>query len=307
MKQAEVEKYTHLLEDHRPHLYNPVTGQIVSADVNVADSIVIGDKMEKEYVASFPNGFYDPISSPIKMMSILKKQIKGKRIKPVIDLQRILLWLLMIGQWRQMELGSLFAYELCAVPSSLIDGYGCLQKDNKSGLMKCLAVLKVLPTPADIVIVDVSQLFYHIVWPHSGSHTDLIASTQRHLGHYEDGTEKIIVFDKYQYVSAMDHERMWQAGGEVILNYEFSIASPLPKRDAILKSKNNNWRLASVLGTFSLGENATMDTREDGAFSDQEADITMISYVLEAAYDGKGVICMLSDDTDVFVLLVYWV
>ncbi len=48
-----------------------------------------------------------------------------------------------------------------------------------------------------------------------------------------------------------------------------------------------------------------MDTWDDGAFSDQEADITMISYGLEAAYDGKGVICMLSDDTDLFVLLVY--
>ncbi len=94
--------------------------------------------------------------------------------------------------------------------------------------------------------------------------------------------------------------------GEVILKYEFSIASPLAKRDATLKSKNNNWRLASVLSTFSLGENAMMDTRDDGAFGEQEVDITMISYVLEAAYDGKGVIRMLSDDTDMFVLLVYW-
>ncbi len=193
LKEAEVEKYTHLLEDHWPHLYNPVTGQIAPADVNVADSIVIGDKMEKEYVVSLPNGFYDPISSPIKMMSILKKQIKDKKIKPVIDLQSIFLWLLLIGQWWLMELGPLFAYELCAVPSSLIDGYGYLRKDNKSGLMKRLGVLKVLLTPADIVIVDVSQLFYNI-----GMATDLIASTQGCLGHYKDSTEEIIVFDKYQ-------------------------------------------------------------------------------------------------------------
>ena len=33
----------------------------------------------------------------------------------------------------------------------------------------------------------------------------------------------------------------------------------------------------------------------------------MVSYVLEAAKNGKRVIRMLSDDTDVFVLLVYWV
>ena len=33
----------------------------------------------------------------------------------------------------------------------------------------------------------------------------------------------------------------------------------------------------------------------------------MILYVLESANNGKGVIRVLSDDTDVFVLLVYWV
>ncbi len=121
-----------------------------------------------------------------------------------------------------------------------------------------------------------------ILCGHSNSPADLIASIQGHLGHYKDGTEKIIVFDKYQDVSAKDHERMQQAD-KIILHYDLSITSPLAKRDAILKSKNNNRRLASVLGSFSLGENAMMDTREDGAFGDQEADIMMISYVLEAA------------------------
>ena len=35
---AEVEKYPHPLENNRPFLYNPVSGQIASTDVNVADS-----------------------------------------------------------------------------------------------------------------------------------------------------------------------------------------------------------------------------------------------------------------------------
>ncbi len=50
--------------------------------------------------------------------------------------------------------------------------------------------------------------------------------------------EKIIVFDKYKDISAKDHERMRRAG-EMVIDYEFSITSPLPKRDAILKSKRN--------------------------------------------------------------------
>ena len=44
-----------------------------------------------------------------------------------------------------------------------------------------------------------------------------------------------------------------------------------------------------------------METQDDGAFSHNEAG------VLQAANHGKSVIRVLSDDTDVFVLLVYWV
>ena len=48
-----------------------------------------------------------------------------------------------------------------------------------------------------------------------------------------------------------------------------------------------------------------METPDDGTFSHDEADVTMISYVFEAASRGKRVIRVLSDDTDVFLLLVY--
>ena len=87
----------------------------------------------------------------------------------------------------------------------------------------------------------------------------------------------------------------------------FSISSLLPKRNAILKSKNNKRRLASVLSTFDAEEDATMDSPDDSAYGHDEADITLISYVLESANNGKGVIRVLSDDTDVIVLLVYCV
>ena len=94
---AEVEKYPHPLDDNRPHLYNPVTGQIAPADVNVADSIVIGEKMEIEFISSLPDGFHKAISSPIKTMHVLKNQVKGNTARPVIDFENIFLRLLMIG------------------------------------------------------------------------------------------------------------------------------------------------------------------------------------------------------------------
>ena len=108
-------------------------------------------------------GSLKTISSPIKTMTVIKKQNKSKQVRPVINLENIFLRLLIVGQQRQIELEPLFAYELCAVPSSLIDEHGCLRKGNKSDLVECLGVLETLPNTADAVIVDVSQLFYHIV------------------------------------------------------------------------------------------------------------------------------------------------
>ena len=148
--------------------------------------------MEKEYIASLPNGFYNPISSPIKTMSLLKKQMKGKSVRPVIDLESIFLRLLMIGQQREIELEHLFAYELCAVPSSLIDEHGCLCKGNKSDLVKRLGVPETLPTTPDTIILDVSQLFYHIVWPHGGSPSHLISSIKAHTSYTQMMMTKLL-------------------------------------------------------------------------------------------------------------------
>ena len=43
------------------------------------------------------------------------------------------------------------------------------------------------------------------------------------------------------------------------------------------------------------------------ASTHDEADVTMTAYMLQTAEFGKDVIRILSGDTDVFVVLVYWV
>ena len=71
-----------------------------------------------------------------------------------------------------------------------------------------------------------SQLFYRIIWPHDRSSSELIASNEEHLSNYPKTSTKIVVFNKYQDISAKDHDRMQQASGAV-LDY-LSIASHLP-------------------------------------------------------------------------------
>ena len=73
-----------------------------------------------------------------------------------------------------------------------------------------------------------------------------------------------------------------------------------------MKSKFNKRKPGSVYGTFNIGENTIAETEEYCNYFNDEADVTMVFFVMDAAKSGQSVICILSDDTEVFVL-VYWV
>ena len=67
----------------------------------------------------------------------------------------------------------------------------------------------------------------------------LFENTKQRLSSYHGyppGTEKILVFDRYDNIPAKDHERIQRGGGDCSL----TINSPLPSRDAILKNKHDN-------------------------------------------------------------------
>ena len=225
--------------------------------------------------------------------------------KTLYDMASLFRRLIIIGQLRQVELQTLYDYELCAVPASIIDEYGCLRTGTKSTLVSKLKVDDLQPDAPDIVIVDGQQLLYHIVWPCAGSASGLANSMKDILGQYQP-PEVLVIFDRYDDRSARDHERIRRAG-EGAVNYNITTSSKLPCCDAIIKSKANKKALVKVLSTFKLGNAVTMVGREKSMYSYDEADITTISYLLEDVKNGKNIVRMINDDTDVFVLLMFWV
>ena len=134
------EIYPHPLEDHRPRLYNPVTGQVSPSVVNVTES---NRRRHAEIIhCQCPDGFYSPISSPIKTMAVIKKRVKSNKVSPVIDIVNIFLRLLMIGQRRQLTLEPLFAYELCAVPDRSSTNMVVFVRVTSRGWSNALACLR---------------------------------------------------------------------------------------------------------------------------------------------------------------------
>ena len=73
-----------------------------------------------------------------------------------------------------------------------------------------------------------------------------------------------------------------------------------------MKNSDNKRQLSRLLCTFDLGRNVHMIGRADSFVTHDEADITIISYMLRAAAAGASVIRILCDDSDVFILAVYW-
>ena len=83
-----------------------------------------------------------------------------------------------------MEVTDIFQYELSHVPPFLIDEFRCLRKGVKTVLVKCLGV-PVNSAPAlDVVLVDDSQLLYHVVWPITGTAGNLASSFGVRLSSY---------------------------------------------------------------------------------------------------------------------------
>ena len=160
------------------------------------------------------------------------------------------------------------------------------------------------PPSPDTLLVDASQLLYHIVWPSSGTVGDLADGMRSRLIKY-NGVETYVIFDRYDGISAKDHERQRRAR-EGSAQYQLTLTTPLAGRDAVMKNKANKCHLSQLLCTHDIGSNIELVSRTDSIVRHDEADISLISYMLKAAAAGAYIVRILSDDTDVFVLLVHW-
>ena len=273
---SELAKHSHLLTNPCEVLYNIANGQVAPTDVNVDYAVDIGQTMAGSFRNTLPNGFQGKISNQVKTMEQLKRGINVNG-KTIFDLEAIFIRLLVVGQHRQLQLTTILQYELCAVPPSLIYEYGCLRKGNKSVLCNRLGVVQVDPSTPDVVIVDMQHMLYHIVWPHAGDALMLFENAKQRLSNhhgYPPGTEKILVFDRYDDISAKDHERV-RRGGEGSTDYNLTINSPLPSRDAILKNKHKKLELSRILSTLDMDADMSIDSRYNGGFEHNEADVTM--------------------------------
>ena len=80
----------------------------------------------------------------------------------------------------------------------------------------------------------------------------------------------------------------------------------LPCREVILHNSKNKNLLNNILCSYPLPHNMQLFNMLVCVVTHDEAYVTLCSYMMKAVAEGAHTIRILSDDTDVFVLLVYW-
>ena len=178
-----------------------------------------------------------------------------------------------------------------------------MRKGNKAVLLKSPCVSTKNPTAPDVVLVDAGQLLYHVVWPVAWTAGHLAASFGTRLAHYPPDSKNVVLFDRYdqEAPSAKEHERMRRG---IAKDVRLMPNTLLPCRKVILH--NARTLLNNILCGYFLPHNIQLVKKQDCIVTHAEADITLCSYMLNAVEEGAQSIHDLSDNTDVFVLLVYW-
>ena len=289
--------------------------------------------MMTEFETSWPEGFHTPISKRVITFEEKKKRMKvaGHDVMDPEAIYNRVIGLL-VSQ-RDMDLQDVFATELTAYPPSMFHPDGTIRiATGKATLKRNLQVeisQRNVLTPISIV-VDVSALLWTLVWPVQGTVETFIATFKLWLSDKLTESDVYLCFDRYHDYSIKSSTR--NSRGMKARVYKLTLQTPLPTRDAILKNYMNKVQLNKLLCKQILTDHSFLEAatdshllivtgdvsiptqvhkgqkslRMDLASMFEEADNIIAQQVVAIGTNPNSRVLVLADDTDVFVLLVFF-
>ena len=309
-------------------LLNIYSGLIAKDDVNVFDSVKIGEDQLSCFESSWPGGFYTTISKRVKTMKHLKRAAKCDEVE-IFNTEMIYSRVMCLLSMGRIELEEVLKYELSPIPMALFDGNGLMRDSKgKSALKNALQVEICTRQPkSDVVIIDGCALFWHISWPLNGLVKDLATSFYDFIAKYfRDDINVHLIFDRYFKYSIKGQTRK-QRIGNVANKCIFSLQTPLQTREATLSSSDNKVQIVDLISTFLIEKfkltcfsNRFVVTfseftpvqvqlgvvipRSDLYSTHEEADVNIVRQCFSCIDEGAKRVKVLCDDTDVFILLM---
>ena len=202
MNETDRNKIAEELQNHwRPlnvkstDLYIIVSGQVAPIKVNAQEALHIGSTQSEKFAASLPETFHSKIERKVKTMQDMTKVVIVHS-KVIFDIETLFARLLVVGQQRGVEVTYL-PVRTESYASVSHRGVRVFEKGDKTVLVKCLGVPVNCASAPDVVLVDASQMLYHVAWLIAGTVGDLTLSFGVGLSRYPPEAQKLVLFDRY--------------------------------------------------------------------------------------------------------------
>jgi len=318
-------------DDHPPGLLNIVTGGLCHDRVNVDASVSIGIKQMKEYELHWPESFNKPLTKQVVLMSISRKQIKIGQVA-VYDTNLIYSRVLGLQNVRDVNLKDILMYELAAVPPSMFEDSGDMRITKSKSVLKKKLQVEVserLCPPPDAIIVDGCAVLWVIQWPTSGTVEDYIMNLMAYVERLLQKSDTYLIFDRYYVDSIKNATRLARAGKEASRRHQLNLNTPLPSQKVTLTVTENKvqlikltieyikehremlpvWHKLVITGPDPIPleiHDGVARHRTDLTTTHEEADVIIAQQMTYLGLEGVKSIHVISDDTDVMVLLLHF-
>jgi len=314
-------------------LINISTGRISPQSVNVDNSLLIGQKQMHDYEANWPASFSNTISSKVKTMSHTVKEISiGTNIVP--DPETIYSRMMILASERDIAVKDVMNYELSAAPTSIFDENGNMRIPKAKCVLRKKLQVEVsnrCTMNPNVIILDGCAIMWALHWPVNGTVNDFISGFLDYVYNRLQQSDVFVVFDRYYEYSIKSTTRSFRSTSVASRRHILTEQTPLPSQHVVLSVTQNKKQLISIIcerlianamkwtmhsghRVVVTGEAETPTMVCQGTISQldalttthEEADVIMVHQMAHAASEGAAAITIVSDDTDVFVLLMHF-
>ena len=313
---------------------NIATGQLAGERVNVDKAIELGREAMEQFENRWPTGFDEKISKVVETQAEGKKHLKVGETK-VFDTN--LIYTRVIGlqeSSRDIDINRLLAHELAPVPTSMFADTGdmkiCKAKSDLKILLQSTVSVRQIDRHISCVILDGSAILYAVHWSANDTLKDYVNNFKSYLSKLLQKVDVYLVFDRYKPFSTNSVTRSGRTT-QASRVHQLNLAMQLPPQNVVFTVTDNKRLLIKVIcdeliqdehfhqkhtKTHKLivtGEDdipsevhkGIVVERADMITTHEEADNILVQQMVFATHKNQEGISVISDDTDVFVLLCY--
>lgn len=318
---------------HADGLLNIVSGKVARAEVNVDYSLEIGLAQMKDFEKGFPENFHKSIAKKVVSMADKNKCVV-KNSKGIPDPNVIYSRIIGIqASSREIDISKTLDHELSHVPTSMFTEEGEMRSAKAKSMLKKMLQVSVSPRTIpkrDIIIIDGMALLWTVHWPNQGTVTTLISNLKHLLKLKLERSEVYLIFDRYYDYSTKSATRGTRSSSASRV-YKIAEHTPLPPQKVVLTVTENKKQLITLIcedlctdksfhkdvrnnlvitgldnTPYQISRDSVIKNREDLYTTHEEADTIIIQQMIAVSRENPEVITIVSDDTDVFVLLLHY-